>query len=93
MFRAYFVHGRNIGSYEVLRTEAAALGLDPDQAQKTLKEGTYAAAVDADWDYSRRMGVRAVPTFAINGRGLVGAVPYEDLVKLVQAAQGGGLVF
>ncbi len=92
MFRAYFAHGRNIADYAVLRAEAAALGLDPDEAQRVLAEGAYAAAVDADWDYSRRMDVRAVPTFVMNGRGLVGAVPYQDLLKLVQTAQGGGLV-
>lgn len=92
MFRAYFVEGKNIADFAVLRDQAQALGLDPDQAQGVLEEGLYAAAVDTDWEYSRSLGVRAVPTFVAGGKGLVGAVPYQDLVRLVEAARSGGVL-
>jgi predicted DsbA family dithiol-disulfide isomerase len=51
-----------------------------------MEQGLYKEAVDRDWNYSRRIGVTAVPTFVANGRGVVGAQPYGELVKLMQAA-------
>ncbi|MGD8705490.1 MAG: DsbA family oxidoreductase, partial [Syntrophobacterales bacterium] len=42
-----------------------------------------------DWVYSRTHGITAVPTFAADGRTVVGAQPYEVLEKLVVAAGAG----
>jgi predicted DsbA family dithiol-disulfide isomerase len=47
---------------------------------------SYKAAVDADWDKSRRYGVTGVPTFVVGNRGMVGAQPYEALEELVKGA-------
>lgn len=83
-FRAYFAEGRNIAEEAVLRDIAAQAGLDPEQAWAALESGAHAAAVDADWRYSRESGVTAVPSFLVNGRMLVGAQPYPRLAGLVQ---------
>ncbi len=90
-FRAYFAHGRNLHDLEVLAGLAAKAGLDGGEAISVVESGAYAPAVDADWDYSRSLGISAVPTFAAGGRGLVGAQPYPELKRLVQAARGGGV--
>ena len=42
------------------------------------------AAVDADWEKSRRYGVTGVPTFVVGRQGVVGAQPYEALEELVR---------
>jgi predicted DsbA family dithiol-disulfide isomerase len=86
VFKAYFKDGQNIGRRQVLKALAASLGLDPAEADKVMEQGLYKEAVDRDWNYSRRIGVTAVPTFVANGRGVVGAQPYGELVKLMQAA-------
>lgn len=85
-FAAYFAEGRNLYDLAVLRDIAQKCGLDPDQAEAVVTQGLYAAAVDRDWQLSRAMGITAVPTFVAGGRGLAGAQPYADLVRLVSAA-------
>jgi predicted DsbA family dithiol-disulfide isomerase len=83
-FRAYFAGGQNIAEKAVLKDIAAGAGLDPDQAWAAVESGEFAFAVDADWQYSRRCGVSAVPSFLLQGRMLVGAQPYPRLAGLVQ---------
>jgi len=88
-FRAYFVDGLNIAKPDVLAGLAASLGLDPDEARRVLAEGLYGRAVDQDWARCQALGITAVPTFVAGGRGVVGAQPYEALVRLIRAAQAG----
>ena len=88
MFRAYFVDGRNIGDPEVLVEIAASVGLPAAQAREVLEHRTHKAAIDADWEKSRRYGVTGVPTFVVGRNGAVGAQPYEALEELVKRARG-----
>ena len=48
-----------------------------------LETRAFKQAVDADWQRSLQIGVKAVPTLAINGRFLVGAQPYEVMEKFL----------
>jgi predicted DsbA family dithiol-disulfide isomerase len=86
LFRAYFVDAKNIGDPAVLIEIARSVGLDEAKAREVLEERTHKAAVDADWDRSRRYGVTGVPTFVVGDRGVVGAQPYEALEELVKSA-------
>jgi predicted DsbA family dithiol-disulfide isomerase len=86
LFRAYFVEGKNIGDADELVKIAASLGLPADKAREVLEKRTHKTAVDADWEKSRRYGVTGVPTFVTDGRGVVGAQPYEALEQLVKKA-------
>ena len=86
LYRAYFVEGRNIGDPDVLAALAEDAGLSGEDARAVLAERTFQAAVDADWTRSRDMGVTGVPTYAAGGYGVVGAQPYEVLVKLMEHA-------
>ena len=88
MFHAYFVAGRNIADIETLVQIAESVGLSPDEARAVLAERRFKAAVDADWQRSRDYGITGVPTFVANGRGVVGAQPYEILERLVVVAGG-----
>jgi predicted DsbA family dithiol-disulfide isomerase len=65
---------------------AAALDLPRDEARNALESRSYRQSVDADWNRATELGVTAVPTFVIDGRGLVGAQPYETLENLVSEA-------
>lgn len=84
LFRAYFVDAKNIGDPEVLVDVATSVGLPAEQAREVIEKRTHRAAVDADWERSRRYGVTGVPTFVIGNRGVVGAQPYEILEELVR---------
>ena len=88
LFRAYFVDARNIGDPDVLVEIAQSVGLPADQAREVIEQRTHRAAVDADWELSRRYGVTGVPTFVIGNKGVVGAQPYETLEELVKQARG-----
>ena len=86
LFKAYFVDGRNIGDPQELIRIAQSIGLPGDKAREVLEKRTYKAAVDADWEKSRQYGVTGVPTFVHEGRGVVGAQPYEALEQLIKNA-------
>ena len=90
LFDAFFVHNLNIALMPVLQKICESIGLDPNHVEKVIQEGTYAHSVDDDWDYSRRMGVTAVPTFVVDRRAVVGAQPYTALEKLLESAHSPG---
>ena len=82
-YRAYFVAGRNIALPAELTAIAVEIGLDPAEAVRVLEKRRYAAAVDADGQRARALGVQAVPTFRYRGRQLVGFSPYAELRRLI----------
>ncbi len=88
MFHAYFVTGQNIADIETLAHIAESVGLSADEARAVMTERRFQAAVDADWQRSRDVGVTGVPTFVADGRGVVGAQPYDILERLVVMAGG-----
>jgi predicted DsbA family dithiol-disulfide isomerase len=87
LYKAYFVDGKNIGNVDVLVEIALSVGIPKEDARGVLRDRTFKAAVDADWDLARRYGITGVPTFVAGGRKLVGAHPYDVLERLVIAAQ------
>ena len=87
MYRAYFVDGLNIALIENLMAVVQQLGLAEDKAREVLVSRRFRAAVDADWQRCRNLGITAVPTFVVGNDAVVGAQPYEALESLV--AKGG----
>jgi len=83
VYRAFFVEGRNIALVDELVPIAEAIGLPGDEAREVLAAGSFAAAVDADWQRARELGITAVPTHLCAGKKLVGFSPYEDFVRLI----------
>ena len=88
LFRAYFVDAKDIGDIDVLVASAEEAGLDASEARQVLTTRQFQAAVDEDWQRARAFGITGVPTFVANGRGVVGAQPYEVLEQLVGLAGG-----
>lgn len=83
LFRAYFVDARNISDIDVLVDVASAADLDGTEARAVIEDRRYRGVVDAQWDQARSVGVTGVPTFAVEGFGVVGAQPYETLEALM----------
>jgi len=69
-----------------LAAHAAAAGLDVASWQSCLATAEPAARVEADRAAGAAAGVRGTPTFLVNGRAVVGAVPYAQLAAAVDAA-------
>ena len=86
LFHAYFVAGKNIGNIDTLVDVAEAAALSGSEARQVLISRGFKDTVDADWQRARRLGVTGVPTFVAQGRGVVGAQPYEILERLVVLA-------
>src|SRR5437016_4254202 len=86
LFRAYFVEARDISQPAVLLDIVGRVSLSVEAAREVLEKRTFQAAVDADWELSRRYGITGVPTFVVGRYGVVGAQPYEALEELVQKA-------
>jgi predicted DsbA family dithiol-disulfide isomerase len=84
VFRAYFADGKNIARISVLVDVAVSVNLPGYKAQEVLETRAFKEMVDRDWSRSFEMGVRAVPTFRIDGHVLVGAQPYEILERLMK---------
>ena len=89
LFRAYFVDGRNIGQLGEVVKIAVDLGLPEDEAREAIEGGRFKGAVDADWDRALALGIRAVPTFVMEGERLVGFQSYEALERF--AASNGAV--
>jgi predicted DsbA family dithiol-disulfide isomerase len=85
LYRAYFVHGQNIGEVDILVGIAQSCGIASSEAQRVLIDRTFKDAVDADWTRARRYGITGVPSFVAGDQKVAGAHPYEVLEKLVIA--------
>jgi predicted DsbA family dithiol-disulfide isomerase len=83
LFRAYFVDGLNLAQVDKLVQIAGSVGLSEEGARQVVENRSFAAAVDSDWRRASMFAVTGVPTFVINGRGVVGAQPYDALEQLV----------
>ena len=83
LYRAYFVHGKNIGDVSVLVDLAESVGLPAKEARDLLEERRFSEAVDEDWWKARQYSVSGVPTFVSDGQGVVGAQPYDVLEQLL----------
>jgi protein-disulfide isomerase len=67
---------------------ASIAGADPARLQACLKSGSGAARVAAARKEGERVGVNVTPTFYVNGRRYVGAVPEAKLVAILSKSPG-----
>jgi predicted DsbA family dithiol-disulfide isomerase len=83
VFRAYFADGLNIADVDILADIASSVGLDARAAREAITDRRFKEAVDKDWSRAYESGVKAVPTFSMNGRMLVGAQRFNVLADFV----------
>ncbi len=75
---AYWAEAKNIGDLDVLREEAAAVGLPADEVEDVLAGDRFRERVEASTREAYGMGANAVPAFVLDRRLLVlGAQPDE----------------
>jgi protein-disulfide isomerase len=66
-----------------LKEYTQQLGLDVDRFTQCFESGKYLAKVEQDIKAARESGVRATPTFIINGRLKPGMLPFEDFKQII----------
>ncbi len=67
-----------------LKTYAAELGLDEAAFSACLDGGRYAAGVQRDLAIGQQYGVSSTPTVFVNGRMVMGALPYDAFNEIIQ---------
>jgi protein-disulfide isomerase len=66
-----------------LKADAAKIGLDTKAFAACLDSGKYLDRLKRDVLDASKAGVNGTPALFINGRPLPGAVPYEEIAKLI----------
>ncbi len=79
--------GENQGAFrpENLKRFAAELGLDQKAFNDALDQGKYRAAVIAEGKEGEALGIKATPTFFVNGKPVNGVPTVEQMGKLIEA--------
>ncbi len=73
---------------EDLRSKAAQLKLNAEAFNSCLASGKQAGRVKQDLVSGYKLGVSSTPALFINGRFVSGAVPFEDLAKIIDEELG-----
>lgn len=79
-------NGENQGTFskENLKNLAADMGLDTAKFNECMDTGRMEAIVQQDLAFSQGVGVSSTPTFAINGKALQGALPFENFQQIIE---------
>ena len=85
VFKAYFEELADIGTIETLAALADDAGIPAAAMREALESGRYRKQVDDGINWSRAIGVTAVPTFIFDEKtGLVGAQPLEVFEEIMR---------
>ena len=86
LFQAYFVNRVNIAAVAALVEIGTRVGLEAEACRDVLASRRFRDDVDGDWNRSRALGIRGVPTFVVGQNMVVGAQPREVLDELLEHA-------
>ncbi|WP_276259493.1 DsbA family oxidoreductase [Haloglomus litoreum] len=86
LLAALWRDGRDIGDTDVLVEVATVVGLDGDLVHEALDDDTLRAELTEQFDAAQATGITGVPTFTYEGYAARGAVPPEQLERLVEGA-------
>ncbi|MFC6824400.1 DsbA family oxidoreductase [Halopelagius fulvigenes] len=84
IYEALWQDGRDIGDEDVLVELAEDAGVDAEEVRSALDDENLRAEVRQKFTEAQQQGVTGVPTFAYDGYGARGAVPPEQLRRLVE---------
>jgi predicted DsbA family dithiol-disulfide isomerase len=84
LFEAYWLDHRDIGDEAVIVDVAESVGLDGEAVREAIHDDEWAEELEAEFREARQRGVTGVPTFAYENHAARGAVPPEQLERLVE---------
>jgi protein-disulfide isomerase len=82
MHDAMFANQRAL-EVPALKQTARAIGLDGAKFDQCVDSGKHAARVEAGLELGNKYGVNSTPTLYINGRPLIGAMPFENFKQVI----------
>jgi predicted DsbA family dithiol-disulfide isomerase len=86
LFTAYFSHGLDIGSLEVLAHVARESGLDAVAMERAVADNQYLPRLASAQEEASRLGVTGVPTFFVaNKKRITGAQPLDVFRRTLSA--------
>ena len=86
VFDALWEEGHDVGDPEVLADVAEEAGLPSGYVADTLADDDSAAALEDAFGAAAEFGITGVPTFEYDGYAARGAVPPEQLARLVEGS-------
>lgn len=86
IFEALWQAGKDIGDEDLLVEFAEDAGVDGGEIRSALDDDTLEDELFTQFREAQRAGVTGVPTFVYDGYGARGAVPPEQLKRLVEGA-------
>jgi len=84
LFAALWEDERDIGDVDVLADIADEVGIDADAVREAVADDDLRETVQTKFGEAHEMGITGVPTFAYDGYAARGAVPPEQLRRLVE---------
>ena len=82
MHDAMFANQRAL-EVPALKQTARAIGLNGAAFDQCLDSGKWAATVRSGSELGEKMGVNSTPTLYVNGRALIGALPFESFKSVI----------
>ena len=94
IFRKVYAERFDPSQWDVLRSAAMEVGLDPNAMQRDVENEMYTANVADQVRWAYQIGVTGVPTYVINNRyAIVGAQPsevFQEALEQVRKNQESG---
>ncbi|KZN24384.1 disulfide bond formation protein DsbA [Haladaptatus sp. R4] len=87
IFAALWQDGRDIGDTAILADLASDVGLDGDEIRDAAENDELRAELDELFTDAQQRGITGVPTFVYDGYAARGAVPPEQLERLVDGVE------
>jgi protein-disulfide isomerase len=93
LFKQQTVWGLQRDPTDALKKIAALGGIGADAFDKCINDQDLSKQIVAEeYEAQTKYGVDSTPTFFVNGKKVVGALPYDDFVKELTGAGGANLV-
>lgn len=93
LFKQQTVWGVQRDPTDALKKIAALGGIGADAFDKCINDQDLSKQIVAEeYEAQKKYGVDSTPTFFVNGKKVVGALPYDDFVKELNGAGGADLV-
>ena len=80
MYHNIFEYSRQMGMDDV----AKKTGLNMVSFKKCTASGKFESKITANSERGNQLGIRGTPSFVINGKLIVGALPYEQMKKIIE---------
>jgi protein-disulfide isomerase len=78
-------HDGSLDDLTTFGNYAATIGMNRAQFESCVTTNRHLAQIKADLAMAEQLGINSTPAFIINGRLLMGAQPYTEFAKIIDA--------